>query len=278
MNFMPALQLPHPLAQRAKGELALSFQRLGHATRVQNFYQSGCLKTRLPRPQDAAMAEAVTMNISGGVAGGDILATRIEIGPNASLSIASQAAERIYRALAEPACITTQITLQPGATAEYLPQETIFFDGFALNRTLEINLHESANFLGLESYVFGRQAMGEAVTTGSLRDRITLTRNGKILLQDMTRLDGNIAAKLSRRATAQGATAMATIILAGTSATSHLSALRAALAGAHAGASAFEGIILARLVAQNSFSLRNALRAALAAIRGSRPLPRVWQG
>ena len=278
MNFMPALQLQLPQAQRAKGELSLSFRHHSGITRVAEFYQSGCLKTRLPRPQNPAIAEAVTLNISGGVAGGDTLSTCIEIGPHARLSIASQAAERIYRALAEPARITTRITVQAGATAEYLPQETIFFDGFALTRSLDIHLDETANFLGLESYIFGRRAMGETVASGFLRDRITLNRHNKPILQDMTRLDGDISAKLSRRATAGGATAMATLILAGPGASTHLPALRAALAGAQAGASAFEGIILARLLAPDSFSLKKSLRAALAAIRGTRPLPRVWQG
>ena len=125
---------------------------------------------------------------------------------------------------------------------------------------------------------FGRRAMGETVRSGFLRDRITLRRGGKLLLNDMTRLSGDIEAALAGPATAGGATAMATIVLAGNRAQARLPALRAALAGAQAGASSFENIVLARLVAPDGFSLRNSLRSGLRALRGETPLPRVWQG
>lgn len=278
MNFIPLPHPERPAAQRAKGQLALAFKRIGAETRVETFFQSGCLKTRLPRAGDPKICEAVTMNISGGVAGGDVLSTSIELHPGARVSIASQAAERIYRALAEPARIATRIIVHPGASLEYLPQETILFNCFSLQRSLEIDLHEGAEFLGIESLVFGRLAMGEAVNTGVLRDRITLKRDKKLILQDMTRLEGDIAAQLSRKAVANGATAMASLILATPDAPAKLERLRAALAGAHAGASAFEGILFARILGDNGAALRNIVLAALAALRDGRALPRVWQG
>jgi urease accessory protein len=208
MNFMPLRQTGLEAAQRAKGRLALAFRRRETRTGIETFYQEGCLKTRLPRPQNPEICEAVTMNISGGVAGGDSLATTVELHPDARLSLASQAAERVYRALAEPACIATKITVHANAHMEYLPQETILFDGFSLRRSLEIELDESAGFLGVESLVFGRLAMGERVTTGTLRDSITLIRGGKRILQDITRLNGDVAAQLHRKAVGNGATAI----------------------------------------------------------------------
>ena len=282
MNFMPLRQTGLEAAQRAKGRLALAFRRRETRTGIQTFYQEGCLKTRLPRPQNPEICEAVTMNISGGVAGGDSLATTVELHPDARLSLASQAAERVYRALAEPACIATKITVHANAHMEYLPQETILFDGFSLRRSLEIELDESAGFLGVESLVFGRLAMGERVTTGTLRDSITLIRGGKRILQYITRLNGDVAAQLHRKAVGNGATAMATLILATPTAPEKLAALRSALtglpAGAQAGASSFDGILTSRILAPDGFSLRKILRAALAAIREEQPLPRVWQG
>ena len=97
------------------------------------------------------IAEAITINISGGIASGDSLATDIEIGAGAAVSITSQAAERIYRALDFlPARLQTTITLGAGAMLDYLPQETILFDGFALDRSLDIELAEDADFLGVK--------------------------------------------------------------------------------------------------------------------------------
>jgi urease accessory protein len=282
MNFMPVRQYDLPIAQRAKGRLALAFRHDGAAsrTRIQKFYQEGCLKARLPHPASPEIAEAITINISGGIAGGDRLATEIDIGAGASASITSQAAERIYRALDfSPARMQTSITVGAGARLDYLPQETILFDGFALDRSLDIELAEDADFLGVESIVFGRQAMGEIVKFGHLNDRISLNRNGALLLQDMTRLHGDIALQLGRKAVAAGNIGMANILYAGPDLPSRLQAIRAALAGmqCEAGASGFEGVILTRILAPSAAALRAAVVAVLKTCRDNRPLPRSWQ-
>jgi urease accessory protein len=279
MNFMPPLTASIP-AQRAVGRLALSFAQADGQTRVQKFYQEGCLKTRLPRAVQAGRCEAVTLNISGGIAGGDSLDTSIALGPGAQVGIATQAAERIYRALDAPSRIATAITLGPGAALDYFPQETILFDGFALRRSLDIDLAEDADFLGVETLVFGRRAMGEIVRTGFLRDRITLRRQNRLLLQDITRLDGDIATTLARKAVAGGAGAVASIIFAAPDAPARLPMLRDDLAasGLIAGASGFETIVFARILAPDSASLRNCVVAALRACRDGRPMPRAWQG
>jgi urease accessory protein len=278
MNFGAARKIDLP-AQRAVGRLALAFRRDGAATRVQKFYQAGCLKARLPSSVAADMLDAVTLNISGGVAGGDTLATEIALGAGARVCVASQAAERIYRALGAPARIATTVRLGAGAVLDYLPQETIFFDRFALERSLEIDLAADASYLGVESFLFGRQAMGETVKMGWLRDRITLRRDGRLEFQDMTRLEGDIAARLAGRAVASGAMAAASLIFSAPGAVATLPALRAALADANAGASALGAeLIFARVLAPSAVSLRHSVVAALAACRGGRALPRVWQG
>jgi urease accessory protein len=278
MNFMPAA-LTTSRAQRAVGRLDLSFQANHGHTRIEKFYQEGCLKARLPRPADDAICEAVTLNISGGVAGGDTLTTAVALAPGAQARVASQAAERIYRALDEPSRITTTIRLGAGAKLDYLPQETILFDGFSLRRSLTIDLAEDADFLGVETTLFGRQAMREILRSGDLRDQILLRREGRLLLQDMSRLDGDIAARLARKAIGDGAGAMASIIFAAPDAPARLSGLRDVLdrGGVTAGATTFEGIIFARLLAPDGAILRNCVIAALRHLRDLRPMPRVWQ-
>jgi len=275
MNFMP-VRAVEQAAQRAVGCLALAFARDGAQTRIEKLYQQGCLKTRLPRPQNPETLEAVTMNIGGGIAGGDFLSTQISLGPDASVSISSQAAERVYRALDAPSRIITRIEAGAGAALAYLPQETILFNGFALDRSLEIDLAPTATYLGVETLIFGRQAMGETIRAGFLRDRIMLRRNKKTLLQDMTRLDGDIAAQLARKAVADGAMAVASLIYAAPDTEEKLPAVRAALASHHAGASSFDGIIFARILAPSAISLRKCLVAALHACGAV--LPKVWQG
>jgi urease accessory protein len=268
--------------QRGVGCLSLSFRRAAklNITRIERFYQEGCLKARLPRAVAAEDCEAVLMNISGGIAGGDALQTSLEVTAGARACVAGQAAERVYRALGGvPAQVTTRINVGPEASLDYLPQETILFDGFALCRSLEIELDETARFLGVESLVFGRHAMGERLGGGMLRDRITLRRNGRTLLQDMTRLDGDVTGILGRKAVGAGAQAVATIIRAAPDAASLLDGVRAALAdtGCEAGASMVEGVLVARLLAPSSQSLRQVIVKILMLCRNGQALPRVWQ-
>jgi urease accessory protein len=280
MNFMPSALAIRPdakRAQRALGSLVLGFKQSAGRTRIDTFYQQGCLKSRLTRPADPTVAEAVTVNISGGIAGGDCLSTNISLQAGARAIISSQAAERLYRALDAPSRITTRIALASHARLDYLPQETILFDGFALTRTLDIDLAPTATYLGVESLVFGRQAMGEAVRRGSLRDRISVQRDGALAYQDMTRLDGDMTLLLNRTALAGGAIAVASIIYAAPDAAARLAPMRAALASHNAGASMTDGILRARLLAPTAASLRHCVIAALAVCRDGAPLPRTWQ-
>ncbi len=264
--------------QRASGELGVTVKQRGGSTVLRDLRQSGCLKARLPRPENGAWTTLVTLNSSGGVAQGDRLETRIEAGPGCRLTVASQAAERFYRARDghPPARLRTALHVAAGAALEWLPQEAILFDACALDRRLDVTLAPDAWFLGVETLVFGRTLMGETVRTARLRDTVRLHRGGHLLWHDAIRLDGPVQAVLDRPASAAGGRAVATLLLAAPDAPSWLDKLRAALTPWEAGASALDGLLVARLVSRDGACARAAVVAALAAVRGSRPLPRVW--
>lgn len=266
--------MPH---QRAQGLLRLSFKRRGDATVLDGLRQDGCLKARFPRTEHEAWTGAIMLNSSGGVAGGDRLDTAVIAGPGTQATVASQAAERFYRSLpgASPARVTTTLTVDDAAL-EWLPQESILFDQAALDRRLDIALTDRAWFLGVEQWVFGRTAMGEAVHDARLRDLIRLRRGGRLVLHDAIRFDGPVQSLLDRRGMGAGARAMATIVHAAPGAETRLDALRAALDGHDAGASAWDGVLVARIVAPDGARLRQAVVSGLTVLRAGRPLPRVW--
>ena len=264
--------------QRARGELVVTWRDRDGTTALADLRQDGCLKARFPRP--TGWAEAVMLNSSGGVAAGDQLRLRLEVGANAKASFTAQAAERFYRARPSdpPATVQTTLTVAEGASAEWLPQETILFDACALTRTLDIHLAKTASLIAVETLVFGRALMGETVHTARLRDTITLRRAGKLLLHDAIRIEGEAAPLLAHRASANGAIAMATLIHASPTAPARLAPLRAALADtkAEAAASTWNNLLVARLLASDSATLRTTIVAALSVLRDSRPIPRVW--
>ena len=67
----------------------------------------------------------------------------------ASAMLMAQAAEKVYRSAGRDCRVDVSVTAGPGAWAEYLPQETILFDGARLNRTTRIDAGEEARVLAL---------------------------------------------------------------------------------------------------------------------------------
>ncbi len=267
-----------PVLQRAVGELRVELCQRDGRTVLAGLRQVGCLKARFPRPSTDDSLDVVTLNTSGGIAGGDALRSIFVMRSGTRSTIAAQAAERFYRALpgSVPSHVSTRIIVDDGAAAEWLPQETILFDRCAVRRHLRIELAERARFLGVESLVFGRAAMGEVVEQGSVHDLIEVRRLDQLSLYDATRLDGEIAATLQRPAVARGARAVATLVHVAPDAESQLDPLRALSTDHELGASAWDGMLIARLLAADGAALRAGVIAALNVLRGGRALPRVW--
>ena len=264
------------LLQRARGHLLVEVRRRGSDTVLADLRQDGCMKARFPRPVD--WMEIVTLNSSGGIAGGDRVSSRLAVGCGAQATFASQAAERFYRALAQdpPAHVRTHITVGTDAEAEWLPQETILFDRCAMDRMLEVDVAAGGRFLGVEALVFGRSAMGETVATARLADTIRIRIAGRLVLHDAIRVQGEVAPALARRAVGGGGGAVATIVLAADDAAASVDTVRAALAPFEAGVSAWDGLLVARILGADGACIRAAIVAGLSALRGGRALPRVW--
>ena len=154
----------------------------GGASVLDRLFQAGCLKVRFPRAQIRGWCDVVTLNTSGGIAGGDRLSGVFEIAAGARATIASQAAERYYRAPASggPALVRMRVAVGEDAAAEWLPQETILFDGCAIDRHLDVELSESSGFVGVEVAGFRprRDGRAHAVRTNSRRDPGAPRRSG----------------------------------------------------------------------------------------------------
>lgn len=262
--------------QRAVGELRVELRTRDGCTVLEGLRQAGCLKARFPRPEHADWASIVTLNTSGGIAGGDRLDSSFTVRAGARATIAAQAAERFYRALPGSLAsrVRTRIVAADGAAVEWLPQETILFDRCALDRRLQIQLAADAWFVGVETLVFGRAAMGESVEQASLRDVIEVRRAGRLVLHDAIRLDGEVAATLQRSAIAGAARAVATVVHVAPDAENALEMVREMLP--QGGASAWDGMLIARILADDGASLRRAVIATLQVLRAGRKLPRVW--
>jgi len=137
---------------RAIGTIELSTKFEAGQSRIETFRTSGSSKIAFPRRTDAV--EAILLNTSGGLTGGDQFETRAHAGLNSRLVLTTQAAERGYRSLAGSASVRTQLSVAAGATLHWLPQEFIMFDGADIRRELTVDLIPGANAVLVEPIVF----------------------------------------------------------------------------------------------------------------------------
>ncbi len=261
--------------QRARGVGRLVAKRSAQSTRLDVFYQEGCAKIRLPETFDGTM-EAVLINTAGGLTGGDHVEWSLAAGAETRLTVTTQACERVYKASASTARLETRITVADGARVDWLPQETILFDRSSLNRRLEVDLAADAVFLAVEAVILGRKAMGERVETGFFHDCWRVHRAGKLIHAEEMRIDGDVAGLTGELATLGGARAFATVLLCGPDAEGHVEPLRRLIGAGAAGVSQWQDKLVARLVADDGFSLRKMLIPIISHLRKGASVPKLW--
>ncbi len=161
--------------QRADGCGRIVLSGSENGTRIEDVFERSPIRIMFPRTGHRAVEEAVLINTAGGIAGGDQLECSVTALPHASIAVTSQAAEKVYRALYEPARVATRLKAQESAKLAWLPQETIVFNRARLHRTTEIELFSGAELLALEWLVLGRTAHGEVVVGGSITDSWRVT-------------------------------------------------------------------------------------------------------
>ncbi|MEJ0022541.1 MAG: urease accessory protein UreD [Alphaproteobacteria bacterium] len=279
-EFRETISVPPPSLRtiRSQGALQLTFARRNNTTSLYEARQSGCLRARVPRVARAERLCVVTLNTAGGLTGGDSLRHDLRWEAGTESTVTSQAAEKIYRAQDSAVRIETNIEVASGATAEWLPQETILFNRARLRRRSSAHLAADARFLCVEAIVFGRAAMGETVTSGEISDGWRVFREGRLIFADMFALDDDIESALQRKAIGAGANAAALLICVEQNVARLLSDLRSALENARgrAAASAWNGMLIARLLAPDSETLREDINLALGVLRAGLPAPRAW--
>jgi urease accessory protein len=257
-------------ANRAAGRLAFSVAAHGGVTRRRRVFEEGPLRVRFPRGEDF---DAMIVNTAGGIAGGDRHDFNISVGAEAALRVTTAAAEKVYRTLGPPAELALKLEVGTGARLAWLPQETILFDRAALHRRIDVELAPGSSLLMAESVVFGRSAMGETVEQVSFIDRWRVRRGGLLVFAESIRLDGAIGAKLAELAIAAGGVAAATVLAIPGDESMAVRARQQTFCG-EVGASAWNGLAVARLCAKDGASLRRDLAATVTAMGGR--LPRLW--
>lgn len=176
--------------QRAEGFGRALLSGSEKGSRIVDIFQRSPIRIMFPGAGGGAVEEAVLVNTAGGIAGGDRLECGVTALANASIAVTSQAAEKVYRALNEPARIATKLKACEAAKLAWLPQETIVFNWGRLSRETEIEVSSGAELLALEWLVLGRAAHGEEMVGGHIADSWRVKKDGRPIWADSFRATG----------------------------------------------------------------------------------------
>ena len=288
---MNAAALTH---ERACGAARIEFKAgPGGHTALADLYQRAPCRVLFPEPEADDLIQAVLLTTSGGLTGGDRVRVDVDVRAGARATVTTQAAEKIYRALAHdsPAKIDIGMTVEAGAWAEWLAQETILFNGARLRREFHAEVSRRGRLLAVESLVLGRTAMGECFDTGFLHDAWRIRRDGRLIWADALHMAADITALRVARFGFGTAVACSTLVYVGDDVGRQLDAARKLLGDSKilrrnpvsiaAAATALDGLLLVRLLADDTAALRSVVIELIGGIRhsaaGLRPhLPRVW--
>jgi urease accessory protein len=266
------------------GVAEIGFGHRDGLTRLTHLYQRDPLRVLFPAPAAGESMLAVLVTTSGGLVAGDNLDISVGLTPAAVAHVTGSAAEKIYRSTGRTTVIRQTMSIGAGAALEFLPPETILFDGARLRRETSIELATGSAFLGGDIVVFGRRARGEGFTNGFLREVWEVRRDGQLVWGDALHLEDDVARIVDDPTCFDGAAAFASMILAPGgdphSLLDHARAIQSA-GPLRAGVTAIAGLVIARWLAADAALLRRAYADLACHFRsttlGLPPrLPRLW--
>lgn len=148
----------------------------------------------------------------GGLVSGDALSISIGVEAQAHALLTTPAANKLYKADSQdvPWRQHTRLEVAEGGVLEWLPQETLAFDGSRGEQATEIALEGHARCLGWEVMALGRPASQLPFVSGRIEQRFRLTRDGRPLWLERQPLDPRHA-RFHGRWGQGGATVQATL-------------------------------------------------------------------
>ena len=246
--------------------------------------QRAPLRVLLPHVPAGELIEAVLVNTGGGVVGGDRLAVEVEAGPAAQVRVTTQAAEKIYRSAGPTCALGVHLIAGPEAWLEWLPQETILFDGARLRRRLRVEAADGARLLAADMVVFGRRARGESFREGLFYDRWEVRVGSRLVWADALRLANQPGTVLDGPFSFARAGAFATAVYIAPDAGDRVDLARRLAAGpdVRSGATCLGSVLVARWLAEDPAALRTVLRRFCSGFRHAvaglpERIPAIWR-
>lgn len=174
-----------------RARLALEFAKRKARTVLARREHDGPLVIQKPLyPEGDEVCHAIIVHPPGGIAGGDQLELRASLGAASAALLTTPGATKWYRSAGPSAVQNIAFEVSAHATLEWLPQETIVFDGALAEQRTGVRLGTQACYIGWEILCLGRSGAGERFAHGRWLARTLIERGGKPLLLERASLDG----------------------------------------------------------------------------------------
>jgi urease accessory protein len=200
---------------RWRGELALRVAPGAGRSVLAGVRHRGPLRVqRAFHPEASGTCHVYLLHPPGGLVGGDELEIDVDVQSGARALLTTPAAQKVYRAPERASAQRVRLAVRDAASLEWLPQETIAFDGAQGRLAIRVELEGAASFLGWEVLCLGRPGAGERFQRGRIEQSFEVWRAGRPLWIERLRLGGG-SAFLDAAWGAAGRTALGTFVCVG---------------------------------------------------------------
>jgi urease accessory protein len=168
-----------PAATGWSARLALGFAARGGESVLVRREHAGPLRVQKAlHPEGPGVCHAILVHPPSGMVGGDSLTVDLALGAGAHALITTPGAGKWYRSLGGTARQSMAAQVGDRAVLEWLPQESIVYDGARADIDVSVALVGQGTYLGMEVLCFGRTASGERYRAGACRLRTRIERDG----------------------------------------------------------------------------------------------------
>ncbi|WP_442769339.1 urease accessory protein UreD [Zoogloea ramigera] len=242
--------------------LHLAFARTGERTVLRDNRHHGPLRVQKALyPEGEGVCQAIVLHPPSGIAGGDHLLISATVGAGAHAQLTTPGAGKWYRSGGPEASQRLELTVEEGAALEWLPQETIVFDGARARMETRVRLAADSRFIGWDILCLGRAAAGERFEHGRFDLLCRVERGGAPIWLERGGFDGAdpmLASPAGWAGHGVGGTLLCAFPDLPRQAAGLLEALRAIAPGdgASHGITVLPGVLVARYLGDNSEAAR----------------------
>ena len=261
-----------------KAELKLGFTPSVHKTVLSERWHKGPLTVQRPFYPEGGLCHVYILHPPAGIVSGDQLSIDVSVAAGAKALITTPGAAKFYTSAGEQAHQKLTLTIADEATLEWLPQETIVFEGARLISDVTIELAAKARFIGWEILVLGRPAADEGFKQGEALLSWQINRNGLPLFLEKMRID---AKAFTARWGLDNCSCCGTLFASGAS-TENLEAVRVLIADTpKQGVTLIDDLLICRASAEKTQPVRQFFENVRQLIRNDivqQPpyTPRIW--